>query len=48
MADHEVSKPWVPAKSEGEKLLKVGVVGAGPGGLTAALRLAQKGYKATV
>lgn len=48
MADHEVSKPWVPAKAEGEKLLKVGVVGGGPGGLTAALRLAQQGYKVTV
>ena len=48
MADHEFSTPWVPAKNEDEKKLRVGVVGAGPGGLTAALRLAQKGYKVTV
>jgi NADH-quinone oxidoreductase subunit F len=48
MADHEVSMPWTPEKLEGEKVLKVGVVGGGPGGLTAALRLAQKGYQVTV
>jgi NADH-quinone oxidoreductase subunit F len=48
MSDHEVSKPWTPKKLEAEKLLKVGVVGAGPGGLTAALRLAQKGYQVIV
>ncbi len=48
MADHEVSTPWLPAKTEDDKALRVGVVGAGPGGLTAALRLAQRGYKVTV
>ncbi len=48
MADHELSAPWTPARTEPAKRLKVGVVGAGPGGLTAALRLAQKGYRVVV
>jgi NADH-quinone oxidoreductase subunit F len=48
MADHELSRPWTPAKVEGPKEQKVAVVGAGPAGLTAALRLAQKGYPVTV
>jgi NADH-quinone oxidoreductase subunit F len=48
MADHEYTTPWTPPHTERAKQLKVGVVGAGPGGLTAALRLAQRGYKVTV
>jgi NADH-quinone oxidoreductase subunit F len=48
MADHEYMTPWTPPHTERAKPLKVGVVGAGPGGLTAALRLAQRGYKVTV
>lgn len=48
MADHEFSRPWQAPQVEASKVLKVGVVGAGPGGLTAALRLAQRGYRVTV
>lgn len=48
MADQEIERPWTPARIEGPKLAKVAVVGAGPAGLTAALRLAQRGYQVTV
>jgi NADH-quinone oxidoreductase subunit F len=48
MADHEIEKPWTPKKLEGPKNKKVAVIGAGPAGLTAALRLAQLGYPVTV
>jgi NADH-quinone oxidoreductase subunit F len=48
MADHEIEKPWTPKKLEGPKTKKVAVIGAGPAGLTAALRLAQLGYPVTV
>ncbi|HSB07775.1 MAG TPA: FAD-dependent oxidoreductase, partial [Thermodesulfobacteriota bacterium] len=48
MADHEMEKPWTPKKLEGPKNKKVAVIGAGPAGLTAALRLAQLGYPVTV
>jgi NADH-quinone oxidoreductase subunit F len=48
MADQEKDHPWTPPKLEGPKDKKVAVVGAGPAGLTAALRLAQKGYPVTV
>ncbi|GMU22743.1 MAG: hypothetical protein AMXMBFR13_28280 [Phycisphaerae bacterium] len=54
MADHEVMKPWTPpslAAPEQRRLnaeKKVAVVGAGPAGLTAALRLGQHGYQVTV
>jgi len=48
MADQEVSNPWTPERIEGPKSQKVAVVGAGPAGLTAALRLAQRGYAVTV
>lgn len=48
MADHEMEQPWIPSQIEGPKNKKVAVVGAGPAGLTAALRLAQRGYPVTV
>ena len=48
MADHEIENPWTPPIYEPVKVEKVAVVGAGPAGLTAALRLAQKGYEVTV
>ena len=48
MADHEFDVPWTPPKLAPDKDIKVAVVGAGPCGLTAALRLAQRGYQVTV
>ncbi|MCL5269468.1 MAG: FAD-dependent oxidoreductase, partial [bacterium] len=48
MADQEMNHPWTPARLEGLKSQKVAVIGAGPAGLTAALRLAQQGYPVTV
>jgi len=48
MADHELKRPWTPRRLEEVKTEKVAVIGAGPAGLTAALRLAQKGYPVTV
>ena len=48
MADHEYSHPWQPEVVEPAKAQRIAVVGAGPAGLTAALRLAQRGYKVTV
>jgi NADH-quinone oxidoreductase subunit F len=48
MADHELNNPWTPQRTEGPKAQKVAVIGAGPAGLTAALRLAQWGYLVTV
>mgnify|MGYP001049406640 CR=1 FL=1 len=48
MADHEIENPWTPSIHEPAKAEKVAVVGAGPAGLTAALRLAQRGYQVTI
>jgi NADH-quinone oxidoreductase subunit F len=48
MADHYYSEPWTPPRLAPPKNIKVAVVGAGPCGLTTALRLAQYGYETTV
>jgi len=54
MADREIEKPWTPEpigtpeERQAAAKKKVAVIGAGPAGLTAALRLAQRGYKVTV
>ncbi len=48
MADHELKTPWTPPILGKPKAEKVAVVGSGPAGLTAALRLAQQGYGVTV
>ncbi|MGC9333542.1 MAG: FAD-dependent oxidoreductase [Anaerolineae bacterium] len=48
MADHELGNPWTPPKYGEPKDEKIAVVGSGPAGLTAALRLAQQGYPVTV
>jgi NADH-quinone oxidoreductase subunit F len=48
MADHELGHPWTPPIYGNPKREGVAVVGAGPAGLTAALRLAQQGYRVTV
>jgi NADPH-dependent glutamate synthase beta subunit-like oxidoreductase len=48
MSDQEIEYPWTPPLLESPKSQKVAVVGSGPAGLTAALRLAQKGYGVTV
>ena len=48
MADQEIERPWTPERIEAPKRQRIAVVGAGPAGLTAALRLAQRGYRVTV
>jgi NADH-quinone oxidoreductase subunit F len=48
MADHELDTPWTPPIYGAPKKERVAVIGAGPAGLTAALRLAQQGYGVTV
>jgi NADH-quinone oxidoreductase subunit F len=48
MADYYYLEPWTPPKQAPPKNIKVAVVGAGPCGLTTALRLAQRGYQVTV
>ena len=48
MADHELERPWTPPIYGERKGKRVAVVGAGPAGLTAALRLAQQGYPVTI
>jgi NADH-quinone oxidoreductase subunit F len=54
MAEHELKTPWTakPLGTEETRNVamgkKIAVIGAGPAGLTAALRLVQYGYKVTV
>ncbi len=48
MADRFFAEAWTPEIVAPPKDKKVAVVGAGPAGLTAALRLAQQGYQLTV
>ncbi len=48
MADQQIKNPWTPQRAEATKGERVAIIGAGPAGLTAALRLAQWGYPVTV
>jgi NADH-quinone oxidoreductase subunit F len=48
MADHETRHPWTPPHTGASRSERIAIIGSGPGGLTAALRLAQKGYAVTV
>jgi NADH-quinone oxidoreductase subunit F len=48
MADKMFHVPWLPPKMAPDKHVKVAVIGSGPCGLTAALRLEQRGYQVTV
>ncbi len=48
MADQTYAQPWAPEQLVPPNGREVAVVGAGPAGLTAALRLTQQGYDVTV
>jgi NADH-quinone oxidoreductase subunit F len=48
MADQAYALPWAPEQLASPNGKNVAVVGAGPAGLTAALRLTQQGYAVTV
>ncbi len=47
MADQELKNPWKPKAGEPREE-KVAIIGSGPAGLTAALRLRQMGYGVTI
>ncbi|MBI3946495.1 MAG: NADH-quinone oxidoreductase subunit NuoF [Armatimonadetes bacterium] len=47
MADHEITRPWTPQRRPATGK-KVAVIGGGPAGLTAALRLAEWGHEVVV
>ena len=54
MADQEIARPWTPQpvvapdQLRAASVRRIAIVGSGPAGLTAALRLAQRGYRVTV
>jgi len=48
MADQEMAHPWQPSVPAEDGEQKVAVIGGGPAGLTAALRLRQMGYPVTL
>ena len=48
MSDASFAEPWTPPRMAPKKNAWIAVVGSGPCGLTAALRLAQNGYDVTV
>jgi NADH-quinone oxidoreductase subunit F len=48
MADQEIDRPWRFPKPVVPKNKKVAVIGSGPAGLTAGLRLVEMGYDVTV
>jgi NADH-quinone oxidoreductase subunit F len=48
MTENALKKEWTPARLGDDKAEKVAIIGAGPAGLTAGLRLKQMGYGVTV
>ena len=48
MADQQLAHPWTPKVVEKKKDQSVAIIGSGPAGLTAGLRLAEWGYDVTI